>query len=59
MTISGTTIAAGTVVDFATGSTYRSAARGLAATSGTQGLAVLVGRAVVVLERVETELPEL
>lgn len=43
MTISGTTITAGTVVDFATGSTYRSAARGLAATSGTQGLAVLVG----------------
>lgn len=40
MTISGTTITAGTVVDFATG--YRSAARGLAATSGTQGLAVLV-----------------
>lgn len=43
MTISGTTITAGTVVDFATGPTYRSAARGLAATSGTQGLAVLVG----------------
>jgi hypothetical protein len=40
MTISGTTITAGTVVDFAA---YRSAARGLAATSGTQGLAVLVG----------------
>ena len=43
MTISGTTIAAGTVVDFATGSTYRSAARGLAATTTTEGLAVLVG----------------
>jgi len=43
MTISGTTIAAGTVVDFATGSTYRSAARGLAATTSSQGLAVLVG----------------
>lgn len=39
MTISGTTITAGTVVDF---DNYRSAARGLAATSGTQGLAVLV-----------------
>lgn len=43
MTISGTGIAAGTVVDFATGSTYRSAARGLAATTSSQGLAVLVG----------------
>ena len=40
MTISGTTITAGTVVDFVTG--YRSAARGLAATTTTQGLAVLV-----------------
>ena len=43
MTISGTTIAAGTVVDFATGSTYRSASRGLAAISNSQGMAVLVG----------------
>ena len=43
MTISGTGIAAGTVVDFATGSTYRSAARGLAAISNSDGVAVLVG----------------